>query len=124
MSARLVRDESGWQYPGGSCHLRVWQHTDGTLVAILHEPALGGGVSVANAMEHILGQLRDEYVEAHGSRPLVVQHTDAGVLGGAEWHNVIERGGRIDWRCSSARDQAEELGVSVAEMVPEGMSAR
>lgn len=124
MTAQLIVDDRAWKYPGGSCHLRVWEHADGTLVAILHEPAVGDGVSVANAMEGILDQLHDEYAEEYGSRPLVVQHTDAGPLGGAEWHNVVEVNGRIEWHESNPEDQAAELEVSLADLVPEGMSPR
>lgn len=124
MSARLVRDVPGWQYPGGSCHLRVWEHPDGWMVAILHEPAAGNGVSVANAMERILDQLSEEWTEVYGSRPMVVQHTGPGLLGGATWHNIIERNGRIEWCESRPEDQAAELEVTIEQMVPAGIGAQ
>lgn len=123
MSAELIRDEPEWEYPGGWCHLRVWEHDDGILVGILHEPATGNGVSVANSIELIIDQLEDEYAEAYGSRPLLVQHTDAGVLGGATWHNIMEVNGGIRWELSNPEDQAAELEVTLDVLVPEGMSA-
>jgi hypothetical protein len=64
--SRLIRDDPAWRYQGlhgtvAARRLRVWQTTDGALVAVLTEGPGAEGTSLANAAEHVVTQLQAEY---------------------------------------------------------------